>query len=148
LKLAALQGFDPRQIWYHGRPIMVSRNDYQAGLYNGDTGICLRDTQGQLRVWFDTEHGLRSFLPSALPACDSVYALTVHKSQGSEYQSIDLILPSDDSRVLSRELIYTGITRARETVRIQGSEKVLMSAIQRRIKRHSGLAEKLTDKPQ
>ncbi len=142
-QLGQKQGFDPRQPWYHGRPIIISRNDYRAGLYNGDTGICWRDQQGQLRVWFNTEQGLKQFLPSALPSHDSVYAMTVHKSQGSEYRQISLILPPQDSRVLSRELIYTAITRAREHVHIYGSEEVLHSSIERRIRRYSGLAQRL-----
>lgn len=142
-ELAQIEGFDARQTWYHGRPVIISRNDYQAGLYNGDTGVCLRDNNGQLRVWFDTEQGLRSFLPSALPSHDSVYAMTVHKSQGSEYDHVSLILPRDDNRVLSQELIYTAITRARKSVCIYGDAAVLAGGTGRQIRRYSGLAQHL-----
>ncbi len=142
-KLAAAHDFDPQQLWYHGRPVMIVRNDYRASLYNGDVGICLRDERGHLRVWFQTEDGLRPYLPSALPANETVYAMTVHKSQGSEFTAVTLVLPAEDSPVLSRELLYTGITRARERVVLYASDAILRLAIGRRTERDSGLAERL-----
>lgn len=143
-RLARQHGFDPSRRWYHGRPVIVTRNDYRAGLYNGDTGVCLRDGDGHLRVWFQTEQGQRAFLPTALPDHDTVYAMTVHKSQGSEFDHVTLVLPPQDNPVLSRELVYTGITRARKAVRLYGSEDILRTAIGRRIERHSGLAGRLS----
>ncbi|MDT0634891.1 exodeoxyribonuclease V subunit alpha [Spectribacter hydrogenoxidans] len=144
-RLAQQRGFDPRHVWYHGRPVMVTRNDYRAGLYNGDIGVCLRDEEGHLRVWFATDEGLRAFLPTALPDHESVYAITVHKSQGSEFDHVTLVLPLEDNKLLTRELIYTGITRARMTVRLFGSGEILTAAIQRRIERHSGLSDRMRE---
>lgn len=143
LVLARRRGFDSERHWFHGRPIMVTRNDYHAGLYNGDTGICLFDKNIGPRVWFDTEGGPTPFLPTALPNHETAFALTVHKSQGSEYEKVTLVLPPQDSSVLTRELLYTGITRARQHLQLFANENVLHTAVHRRIKRFSGLAERL-----
>jgi exodeoxyribonuclease V alpha subunit len=142
-RLARRYGFPPDQRWYHGRPVIVTRNDYRAGLYNGDTGICLRDAGGTLRIWFPAEDGPRPFLPSSLPEHETVYAMTVHKSQGSEFDHVSLVLPHHDSPVLTRELLYTGLTRARETIHLFADSGVLRSTVARRIARFSGLAERL-----
>lgn len=141
--LAGMQGADSRSPWFHGHPIMIVRNDYQAGLFNGDLGICLRNAKNELRVWFETSSGLRAFLPSTLPEHNSAYALTVHKSQGSEFDHVDLLLPDQDSSILSRELVYTGITRARHTLDLHTSMQILNLAISRQIDRYSGLADAL-----
>lgn len=142
-RLCREAALDPADHWYAGRPIMVQHNDYRAGLFNGDIGVCLPDENGELRVWFRTTEGLRDFLPTALPRHDSVYAMTVHKSQGSEFRQVHLLLPNVDTPVLGRELLYTGITRARETLGLHGPVDVLRAAISRRTRRHSGLAERL-----
>jgi len=136
-------GLDPEQRWYHGRPIIIQHNDYRVGLFNGDTGICMKDEHGNLRVWFQTSSSPRALLPTALPRHDSVYAMTVHKSQGSEFDRVHLLLPDRDMPVLSRELIYTGITRARDALTLHGSEKALRAAIGRSTRRQSGLAARL-----
>ena len=141
--LAARHGIDPARHWYHGRPVIILHNDYRLGLFNGDTGVCLRDEQGQLRVWFATPEGLRAILPTALPQHESVYAMTVHKSQGSEFEHVRLVLPSQDSPVLSRELVYTGITRARRQLTLITPEAVLRAALARTVARASGLAVRL-----
>ena len=135
--------------WYLGRPVLVTRNDYGLGLMNGDIGITLRrpsaDGQGwNLRVAFpagDDAHGIKWVLPSRLQAVETVYALTVHKSQGSEFTHVVLVLPDTLNPILTRELIYTGITRAkaRLTLAHAGSVKVLGQAIARRVLRMSGL---------
>jgi len=142
-RLAVVHGLDPSRRWYHGRPVMVTRNDYRAGLYNGDVGVCLAQDDGHFRVWFHTEDGVVPFLPSALPEHETVYAMTVHKSQGSEFRHVTLVLPPEDSPVLSRELVYTGITRARESVTLFGRQDLLRTAVERHIRRHSGLGERL-----
>ena len=132
--------------WYQGRPVMITRNDYNLRLYNGDIGIALPDPTDnhRLKVVFRTEDGqLRRLLPSRLPGYETVYAMTVHKSQGSEFDQVLLILPGDDSRVLTRELIYTGITRARQRVEIWGRSSVFAAAIERRLQRSSGLRDAL-----
>lgn len=141
--LAERHGIDPARRWYHGRPVIILHNDYRLGLFNGDTGVCLRDEQGQLRVWFTTPEGLRAILPTALPRHESVYAMTVHKSQGSEFDHVRLVLPSRDSPVLSRELVYTGMTRARRRLTLITPEATLRAALARTVARESGLAMRL-----
>jgi len=126
--------------WYHGRPIMITRNDYALKLYNGDIGIILWNENNELLAYFPSPDGqIRHFLPNRLPAHETVYAMTIHKSQGSEFKNILLLLPEHDSPVLTRELIYTGMTRAKQTLHIWGNEKVFKTALTQRIQRLSGL---------
>jgi len=134
-----------RQPWYPGRPIMITRNDYDLRLYNGDIGLTYHDPDsGQLRVYFQTADGaIRRFPTSRLPSHETVYAMTVHKSQGSEFDQVLLLLPPEANRVLSRELLYTGITRARHSVTVWGSDSVLKATVKRRSQRSSGLADAL-----
>jgi exodeoxyribonuclease V alpha subunit len=133
--------------WYAGRPVLITQNDYRLGLFNGDIGIALSDsveTPEGLAVYFtDAAGGLRRFLPYRLPEHETVYALTVHKSQGSEFEEVLLLLPAEDSPVLSRELLYTALTRARKRITLLGRREVLRSAIHRRIERTSGLRDAL-----
>ena len=130
---------------YRGRPLLVTSNDYALGLFNGDVGICLSDPEagGALRAWFDTETGPRRVLPSRLPAQETVFAMTVHKSQGSEHDEVVLILPEAESRALTRELLYTGLTRARRKLTLIASESSLTRAVQHRVQRSSGLYDAL-----
>lgn len=135
-----------RETWYPGRPIMISRNDYQLGLYNGDIGIVLPDSEDQnrLKVHFDMgSDGYRKISPLRLPEHESAFAMTIHKSQGSEFDHALIILPDQDSRVLSRELLYTAITRARKSVEVWGDREILTRAINRKTERSSGLREAL-----
>ncbi len=135
--------------WYLGRPVLVTRNDYGLGLMNGDIGVTLvhPGTAGQgagLRVAFpagDGQDGIKWVLPSRLQAVETVYALTVHKSQGSEFTHVALVLPEHPSPILTRELLYTGITRARHyfTLVRPGGEAVLDRAVRRQVLRASGL---------
>ncbi|HVV97120.1 MAG TPA: ATP-binding domain-containing protein, partial [Rhodanobacteraceae bacterium] len=130
--------------FFRGRPVMIRENSYRHGLYNGDVGIVWDDGEDAgLRVWFDTATGLRAWLPAALPAHESAFALTVHKSQGSEFDDVLLVLPEKSVRVSSRELVYTGVTRARSSLTIWAGEDVLADAISRRAQRWSGLAARL-----
>jgi exodeoxyribonuclease V alpha subunit len=134
--------------WYAGRPVMINRNDYYHHLFNGDVGITMvgqaADGLAQVRVAFPDGRGeIRSLVPEQLPDHETVYAMSVHKSQGTEFQSVVLILPDRDSPLLTRELIYTAVTRARQRVEIWGRQEILMAAVQRRIHRASGLREKL-----
>jgi len=129
---------------YHGKPVMVTANDYEAGLFNGDIGLLWRAEDDSLRAWFVfTGDELRSVSIRQLPEHSCAYALTVHKSQGSEFDEVLLVLPPADSPVLTRELVYTGITRARNRVIIQGERQAFMQGCQRRVQRTSALAEKL-----
>ena len=131
--------------WYPGRPVLVTANDYSLKLFNGDTGVVLADpTAPGLRVVFDDGGGRRrTFSPSRLDAIDTVYAMTIHKSQGSEFDRVTLLMPPASSRLLTRELLYTAVTRARHHVLIVGTEEALRGAIERPIARASGLADRL-----
>lgn len=134
------------QTWYSGRPIMITRNDYNLKLFNGDVGIVLPDIemQNELQAFFPSSDGeIRKFSLLRLPEHENSYALTVHKSQGSEFDEILFILPNTLSPVLSRELIYTAITRAKKGVEIWGKEEIFQAAVSHRIKRSSGLREAL-----
>jgi len=128
--------------WYPGKPVIINVNDYTLGLHNGDTGICLRD-EGQLKIHFQHEGQIRTISPGRLPDHNTAFALTVHKSQGSEFEEVLLILPDALSQVLSRELIYTAITRARTKIDILGRESVLRQTIQKKLQRSSGLRDRL-----
>ena len=131
---------------FHGRLLLVTENSYRHRLFNGDIGICLRDDRGTLVAWFPdtaTEAGTRAFHPAALPAHESAFAMTVHKAQGSEFDTVWLQLPRQDNRVLSRELVYTALTRARRGLHLCASEDVLRAALARRSERVSGLLRRL-----
>jgi exodeoxyribonuclease V alpha subunit len=126
---------------------MITRNDYQLQLFNGDIGIALPDPQRSdpLRVHFQAPDGhVRSLPVTRLPDYEPVFAMTIHKSQGSEFDQVALVLPGEDSRVLTRELIYTAITRAKNQLTIWGNPEVLLQAIKKSVKRTSGLREKLS----
>lgn len=126
--------------WYEGRPVMISRNDSALGLFNGDIGIALDRGQG-LRVWFQMPDGsVKSVQPSRLPEHETAWAMTVHKSQGSEFNHAALILPTQLSPVVTRELIYTAITRARQRLSLYADERILVQAIATRTERRSGLS--------
>ncbi|MEM7156366.1 MAG: exodeoxyribonuclease V subunit alpha [Myxococcota bacterium] len=142
--LAQADLINPREAWYDGRPIIVTENDHQLELYNGDVGLIHRDDNGQTRAVFQTAAGgLRWLAPARLPPHETVFAMTVHKSQGSEFDEIALALPPSVSPILTRELVYTAVTRAREKIVVYGSPGVLQHAVHRRIDRASGLREAL-----
>lgn len=131
---------------YPGRPIMILRNDYDLRLYNGDVGVMLPDQaeNGELRAYFPGPSGdFRKVSPSRLPPYQSVYAMTVHKSQGSEFERVILVLPERHTPVLSRELLFTAITRARARVEIWGRRQIFEQAVAVVAERHSGLRLKL-----
>ncbi|QTA78604.1 Exodeoxyribonuclease V, subunit alpha [Desulfonema limicola] len=134
------------QTWYKGRPVLITRNDYQLKLFNGDVGITIPDTESgnQMSVFFQSESGkFRKINPVRLPDHETVYAMTVHKSQGSEFDQVLLLLPDRDTPVLTRELIYTGITRAIHNVEIWCEQKIFNTAVSRSIRRSSGLRDAL-----
>jgi exodeoxyribonuclease V alpha subunit len=131
-----------RERWYAGRAVMVRQNDYALGLFNGDIGICLHSEHG-LRVFFEAEQGFRPFAPARLPSHDSAFAMTVHKSQGSEFAEVLLALPEQPSPLLTRSLFYTGITRAKHKVEIWGLAARLGEAVSCKAERAAGLAERL-----
>ncbi|MCY1345905.1 RecBCD enzyme subunit RecD [compost metagenome] len=136
------QGIPSRERWYPGRAVMVRQNDYALGLFNGDIGLCLATPHG-LRVFFEGDEGYRPFAPARLPSHDSAFAMTVHKSQGSEFSEVLLALPEQPSPLLSRALFYTGITRAKRKVEIWGLPARLSEAVSTKAERAAGLAERL-----
>lgn len=132
--------------WYAGRPVIINTNDYSLGLHNGDTGICLPDEGGQLKVYFRHEDEILAVVPNRLPDHNTAYALTVHKSQGSEFDHVFLILPNAPSKILTRELLYTAVTRSRIDITILGTASVLKQGISKQLLRSSGLQDRLWDK--
>jgi exodeoxyribonuclease V alpha subunit len=134
-----------RTAWYPGRAVMITRNDYELRLFNGDVGVALKDAEGHLKVFFPGPAGesVRSLAPTRLPEHETVYAMTIHKSQGSEFGRVLMVLPNILSPVMSRELIYTGVTRAMARLEVWGDETVFVAAIGRGLRRASALQERL-----
>jgi exodeoxyribonuclease V alpha subunit len=130
--------------WYPGRAVIVTRNDRASRLVNGDVGVVLHDPKGQPHVVFASGDSVRVVAPTALPDHESAFAITVHKSQGSEYGRVAVLLPTDPThRLLSRQLLYTALTRARHAVEIWGSHSVIDAALARPVERATGLARRL-----
>ncbi len=128
--------------WYPGRPVLVTANDYGLGLYNGDTGVAvLRD--GALRAVLAGAAGPLELAPSRLADIETMHAMTIHKSQGSQAVEVTVLLPPEESRLLTRELLYTAVTRARQKVRVIGTAAQVRAAVDRRAVRASGLANRL-----
>jgi exodeoxyribonuclease V alpha subunit len=129
--------------WYAGRPVMVTRNDYALDLMNGDIGLCLHGPDGVLRVAFPAvDGGVRWVMPSRLDSVETVFAMTVHKSQGSEFAHVLLVIPAQESPVLTRELVYTGLTRAKKRLTLWPPQLgVLWNGCARRVLRSGGLGD-------
>ncbi|WP_394186070.1 exodeoxyribonuclease V subunit alpha [Pseudoalteromonas tetraodonis] len=146
LQQQGLISVNPNQRHYTGMPIMISQNDYQLKLFNGDIGILMPDDSGQLKALFIDEQGNeRAFSPARLPAHDKVYVMTIHKSQGSEFSYTAMVLPplKQASVGINRQLVYTGITRAKQTFELVADKKVLQLAMGKSVSRASGLYERL-----
>lgn len=131
-----------QDLWYPGRPVMIAQNDYALGLFNGDVGICLKTPKG-LRVFFETDQGFRDLSPARLPSHECALVMTVHKSQGSEFDQVLLVLPEQPSPLLTRSLLYTGLTRARRQVELWAWPERLAEAVATCTERASGLALRL-----
>jgi len=146
-RLGALGLVPADDAFYPGRPILVTRNDPRTGLSNGDTGIVVRDADGRIRVWFaeleDAEGRPRLVAPARLPPHESFFAVTVHRAQGSEYDEVAVVVGPAESRVATRELLYTAVTRARRRVVVYGSEESVAAAVGRATERYTGLREAL-----
>ena len=125
--------------WYPGRPVLVTANDYDTGLYNGDTGVVVATADGP-RVAFP---GRALLAPSRLAEVATVHAMTVHRGQGSQFARVTVVLPPAESPLLTRELLYTAVTRARTFVRVVGSEAAVRAAVARPVSRASGLRHRL-----
>ncbi|WP_336083743.1 AAA family ATPase [Nocardia sp. SSK8] len=130
----------PQAVWYPGQPLLVTANDHEARIYNGDTGVIIRRPDGSLRAAL--QRGSEPYLvhPTQFPAVVTVFAMTIHRSQGSQYDTVSVVLPEPESTLLTRELLYTAITRARRHARIIGTEESIRAAIGRRVLRASGLS--------
>ena len=129
--------------WYVGRPVLVTANDYGLGLYNGDTGVAIQ-RDGVLRAVMSGSGGPVEFATSRLADIETMHAMTIHKSQGSQATEVTVLLPAEDSRLLTRELLYTAVTRARHKVRLIGSAEQVRAAIERRAVRATGLSRRLS----
>ncbi|MBX7432243.1 exodeoxyribonuclease V subunit alpha [Mycobacterium sp. Y57] len=128
--------------WYPGRPLLVTANDYGLGVYNGDTGVVVAAPEG-LRAHIGSKH----FVPGRLGEVETMFAMTIHKSQGSQADEVTVLLPPPESRLLTRELFYTAVTRAQHRVRVVGTESAVRAAIDRRAMRASGLGRRLSAVP-
>jgi exodeoxyribonuclease V alpha subunit len=147
-KILERQNWIPRdRVWYRGRPVIIKRNDYNLKLFNGDIGLVLPDPAAgnELRAFFLSPEGdMRKILPIRLPDHETVYALTTHQSQGSEFDRVIFVLPDWQAPVITRELIYTAITRARAEVEVWGRESLFVQGVEQRIRRTSGLRDALS----
>jgi exodeoxyribonuclease V alpha subunit len=131
--------------WYAGRPVMITQNNAALHLYNGDIGLCLPDKaqNNKLMVFFQDANGqIKKQLPSRLPACETVFAMTIHKSQGSEFEEVLLVLPDTLNPVLTKELLYTGITRAKKTITLSANKAIFTATVNQKIERVTGLIDK------
>jgi exodeoxyribonuclease V alpha subunit len=140
---AELAELDPEDRWYVGRPLLVNENDYELRLNNGDTGVVVSLGDGRVAAAFARGEETIEHSPSRLGAVDTVYAMTVHKSQGSQFLSAAVLLPSADSRILTRELLYTAATRAQRRLILAGTEESVRAAVARPVARASGLGRRL-----
>jgi exodeoxyribonuclease V alpha subunit len=140
---AEIDGFDPGRRDYVGRPLLITENDYELALYNGDTGVIVRDRPDRASAVFERGRELIAFTPTRLASVETVYAMTIHKSQGSQFDTAAVVLPDPRSRVLTRELLYTAVTRARARLILVGTEEMVRAAVGRPVARASGLRERL-----
>jgi len=138
----AMDGFDPSLTWYAGRPLLVTQNSPDLGLYNGDTGVVVNHG-GLLRAHFARGRKVHTVSPFLLEGVQTIHAMTVHKAQGSQFDRVTVVLPAPDSPLLTQELLYTAITRARQEVTLIGSEESLRRAVRQRARRASGLRDRL-----
>lgn len=137
------EGINVSQPWYLGKPVIITRNDPNTQLFNGDIGLCLKE-EGDLFVFFQLANGdIKKLLPNRLPQHETAYALTIHKSQGSEFNHVLMVLPEKPSPVLGKELVYTAITRAKEKVEVASSQQVFDYALSQQVERNSGLRDKV-----
>jgi exodeoxyribonuclease V alpha subunit len=134
---------DIEQRDFVGRPLLVTENDYELGLYNGDTGVIVAGAGERPAAAFERGGEVLRFSPLRLGAVDTVYAMTIHKSQGSQFDTAAVLLPAPTSRILTRELLYTGVTRARRQLILVGTEAAVRQAVERPVARASGLRERL-----
>jgi exodeoxyribonuclease V alpha subunit len=138
----SIPGYGEEGEWYVGRPLLVTANDYEMSLYNGDTGVIV-ETPAGVRAAFARGAGARLYPPVRLDAVQTVHAMTVHRAQGSQFDTVSFVVPPPDSPLLTRELLYTAVTRARRQVNLIGSEDAIRRAVLRPANRASGLRNRL-----
>jgi len=129
--------------WYVGRPLLITENDHAIRLYNGDTGVVVTSATGRPTAAFERQGEIVHFSPTRLAAVETVYAMTVHKSQGSQFDTAAVLLPGPASPILTRELLYTAVTRAQSHLILAGTEEAVRLAVGRPIARASGLRRRL-----
>lgn len=140
---AEVEGFAPDRTWYTGRPVIVTENDYGLRLFNGDTGVVIEIEGRHVVVFRQQGGGVRRLSPARLPPCETVFAMSIHKSQGSQFGHALVVLPGESSRIVTRELVYTGVTRARERATVVARAGVLTEAVETPVRRASGLRDAL-----
>jgi exodeoxyribonuclease V alpha subunit len=137
----------PNNDYYENRPIIITKNYPDLKLFNGDVGLVRKDDQGNLRAWFeDSDKNIRSVMPAYIAHAETVFAMTIHKSQGSEYPKVLVVLPeASGGQLLTRELLYTAVTRAKESLVLQCSSAQMMSTCAQGVSRTSGIVERLKE---
>jgi exodeoxyribonuclease V alpha subunit len=128
---------------YVGRPLLVTSNDYALNVYNGETGVVVRRADGRVRAYISGSGGLRDFAPGRLDAVETMHAMTIHKAQGSQAERVTVLLPDEGSRLLTRELFYTAVTRAKRHVRVVGTEAAVRAAVATVAQRATGLRRRI-----
>jgi exodeoxyribonuclease V alpha subunit len=139
----AIPRFDPGAGSYAGQPLLITRNDYELRLYNGDLGVVVESPPGVLGAVFERDGRLVSFAPSRLESALTAHAITIHRSQGSQFDLAAVVLGDPGSRILTRELLYTAVTRARRRLILIASEAAVRTAVARPVARATGLRERL-----
>lgn len=125
--------------WYHGRPIMITQNDYSLGIFNGDLGVCVQSEDGSFSVFVESGNAVQKVSPQRLVHFTPAFFITVHKSQGSEFEQVQLLLPREDTPLISRELLYTAVTRSKREFQVYGSLGLVIRGIERPLERFTGL---------
>jgi exodeoxyribonuclease V alpha subunit len=137
----SIDGYAADGPWYTGRPLLVTENDYGLRLYNGDTGVIVRSPTRCAVAAFRRAGSIFEISPRRIAAVDTVHAMTIHKSQGSQFDTVAVVLPEPTSPILTRELLYTAVTRAQRRVIVVGSQQSVQTAVVRPIARATGLRE-------
>jgi len=136
--LAASRIVTMQQGWYHGRPVIITRNDYDLGIFNGDHGVCMKDKDGELRIYVQSGADIKTIRPEHLVHYNPSYFLTVHKSQGSEFKQVKLLMPLKDTIILTKEILYTAITRSKDEFYLYGDLGLFIKGSKKRTLRFSG----------
>ena len=134
---------EPSEPFFPGRPLLITRNDHELRLYNGDAGVIIATAPGELGAVFERDDGLVTVAPSRLEALQTAYAMTIHRSQGSQFDVVAVVLGEANSRILTRELLYTAVTRARRRLIVIADEAAVRAAVSRPVARATGLRERL-----